>query len=73
MLKRKYARLALYAAPVGGVLLPLAARAEGDATATVTGVLAGVSAFGPIMWAGAAVVVGIMIGVKWIKRARAAA
>ncbi|SFQ45758.1 hypothetical protein SAMN05216567_116147 [Variovorax sp. OK605] len=44
-----------------------------DALAAVTGLSTSATGFGPVMFGLAVTVVGIMIGVKWIKRARGAA
>lgn len=69
--KQKLARLAV----VSPLLIAGAARAEDPATAlaavqTLTTSSAG---FGPVMFGLAIATVGIMIGIKWIKRARGAA
>ena len=44
-----------------------------DALAAVTSLSTGATGFGPVMFGLAVTVVGIMIGVKWIKRAKGAA
>jgi hypothetical protein len=44
-----------------------------DALAAVTSLSTSAAGFGPVMFGLAVAVVGIMIGVKWIKRARGAA
>jgi hypothetical protein len=44
-----------------------------DALAAVTGLSTSATGFGPVMFGLAVTVVGIMIGVKWIKRAKGAA
>lgn len=44
-----------------------------DALAAVTSLSASATGFGPVMFGLAVTVVGIMIGVKWIKRAKGAA
>ena len=44
-----------------------------DALAAVTSLSGSAAGFGPVMFGLAVTVVGIMIGVKWIKRARGAA
>ena len=44
-----------------------------DALAAVTSLSSSATGFGPVMFGLAVTVVGIMIGVKWIKRARGAA
>jgi hypothetical protein len=44
-----------------------------DALAAVTGLSTSATGFGPVMYGLAVTVVGIMIGIKWIKRARGAA
>lgn len=71
-MKAKLARLAaLSAASLGSVsafAVDPTTALEGFTTAS-----AAATGFGPGMWGLAAAVVGIMIGVKWIKRARGAA
>lgn len=47
--------------------------APADALAAVTSLSDSAAGFGPVMFGLAVTVVGIMIGVKWIKRARGAA
>ena len=44
-----------------------------DALAAVTQLSTSASGFGPVMFGLAVTVVGILIGVKWIKRAKGAA
>lgn len=44
-----------------------------DAMAAVTQLSGSATGFGPVMFGLAVTVVGIMIGVKWIKRAKGAA
>lgn len=44
-----------------------------DALAAVSSLSGSAAGFGPVMFGLAVTVVGIMIGVKWIKRARGAA
>lgn len=44
-----------------------------DALAAVTSLSTSATGFGPVMFGLAVTVVGIMIGVKWIKRAKGAA
>lgn len=44
-----------------------------DALAAVTTLSTSATGFGPVMWGLAVTVVGILIGVKWIKRAKGAA
>lgn len=44
-----------------------------DAVAAVTSLQGSSTGFGPVMFGLAVTVVGIMIGVKWIKRAKGAA
>ncbi len=44
-----------------------------DALAAVTSLQASATGFGPVLFGLAVTVVGIMIGVKWIKRAKGAA
>jgi len=44
-----------------------------DALAAVTSLSGAATGFGPVMFGLAVTVVGIMIGVKWIKRAKGAA
>jgi len=44
-----------------------------DALAAVTSLSASATGFGPVMFGLAVTVVGILIGVKWIKRAKGAA
>lgn len=67
-------RFAKFAAPAG--LLGLASLSHAadpaDAISAVTGLSTSSAGFGPVMFGLAAAVVGIMIGVKWIKRARSA-
>ena len=66
-------KLALMAIP--SVAMATAARAEDPATAlaaiqTLSGQAAG---YAPVMFGLAVAVIGIMIGIKWIKRAKGAA
>lgn len=63
------------AAVVVGGLTSLGAFAEDPATAlAAVGTLStSANGFGPVMFGLAVTVVGILIGVKWIKRARGAA
>lgn len=44
-----------------------------DALAAVSTLSTSATGFGPVMWGLAVTVVGILIGVKWIKRSRGAA
>lgn len=71
--QQKFARLAAF----GSALAAGAAQAQtadpADALAAVTSLSASATGFGPVMFGLAVTVVGIMIGVKWIKRARGAA
>lgn len=65
-------------AQVAIAVVPLfvgAAHAADPATAleAVTSLSGSAAGFGPVMFGLAVVVVGIMIGVKWIKRAKGAA
>lgn len=71
MNKRFIGRLAVIPAAFGGVSAFAADPA--DALAAVQGLSTSSAGFGPVMWGLAVAVVGIMIGVKWIKRARGAA
>ena len=59
----------------GALVLSSVARAEDPASAiaAVTSLSGSATGFGPVMFGLAVTVVGIMIGVKWIKRARGAA
>ena len=71
-LARKYgARVAV----VGGTAVGTSAFAVDPATAVeaVTSLSTSSAGFGPVMFGLSVAVVGIMIGVKWIKRARGAA
>lgn len=71
-LSRKYgARLAV----AGGAVATGSAFAADptDALAAVTSLSTSSAGFGPVMFGLAVTVVGIMIGVKWIKRAKGAA
>ena len=65
-------RLALVGAGSAGATSAFAVDPE-SAAAALTSLGTGTSAYGPIMWGIAVVAVGIMIGVKWIKRGRGAA
>lgn len=69
--KQKMARLAAFAPLLVGV----AAHAEDPATAlaAVTSLQGSATGFGPVMFGLAITTVGIMIGLKWIKRAKNAA
>lgn len=71
-MKYKLARLAALGA---GSLAAGSVFAEDPATAiaAVTSLQASSSGFAPVMFGLAVAVVGIMIGVKWIKRAKGAA
>lgn len=59
----------------GAFMLSAASHAAdpADALAAVTSLSTSATGFGPVMFGLAVTVVGIMIGVKWIKRARGAA
>lgn len=74
MTRNSLRRLALAS---GASLAAFAANAQAvdpvSAAAALTSLGTGTSAYGPIMWGVAVVAVGIMIGVKWIKRGRGAA
>ena len=69
--KQKMARLAAFAP----LAIAGAARAEDPATAllAVTSLQGSATGFGPVMFGLAVTTVGIMIGLKWIKRAKNAA
>ena len=62
-------------AAAGGALAAGSAFAEDPATgvAAVTQITTSMGDYGPVMFGLAVVSVGVMIGVKWIKRARGAA
>lgn len=62
-------------ASIPALMLAGAAHAEDPATAlaAVTTLSGNATGFGPVMFGLAVTVVGIMIGVKWIKRAKGAA
>lgn len=61
-------------AVVGGSLAGAAYAADpADALTAVQSLSTSATGFGPVMFGLAVTVVGIMIGVKWIKRARGAA
>lgn len=71
-LRAKYgAKLAVVASSVAAVGQALAAPTTG--VEAVEAVAAGVGDYGPAMFGLAIVSVGVMIGVKWIKRAKGAA
>lgn len=71
-LRAKYgAKLAVVASSVAAVGQALAAPTTG--IEAVEAVAAGVGDYGPAMFGLAIVSVGVMIGVKWIKRAKGAA
>ena len=64
------------AAGLAAVAAMGAAHAAGevtDALSAVTSLSTSATGFGPVMFGLAVTVVGIMIGVKWIKRAKGAA
>lgn len=71
MPKSIYSRLAV----IPAFALAGAAHADDPATAiaAVTSLSGSAAGFGPVMFGLAVTVVGIMIGVKWIKRAKGAA
>ncbi|MDN6888209.1 hypothetical protein QMO14_32020 [Variovorax sp. CAN2819] len=69
---KPFARLAAGAAAMGAGASAFAADPT-DALAAVQSLSTSSTGFGPVMWGLAVAVVGIMIGVKWIKRARGAA
>jgi len=71
--KQKFARLGAIAAGVLVAASSAHAVDPVDAIAAVTSLQASSVGFGPVMFGLAVAVVGIMIGVKWIKRARGAA
>lgn len=59
-----------------GALVPLASFAQSaipDASTQVAQITTGQAAYGPVMFGLALAAVGIMVGVKWIKRGRGAA
>ena len=66
-------QLAVLAVPL--VVLTTSARADDPATAlaAIQTLSTSATGFGPVMFGLAIAVVGIMIGVKWIKRAKGAA
>lgn len=71
-IRAKYgAKLAVVASSVAAVGQALAAPTTG--VEAVEAVAAGVGDYGPAMFGLAIVSVGVMIGVKWIKRAKGAA
>jgi len=74
-LKSKAALLGASAIGVGAVAQP--AFADGvtlpDATAQLTAITTSVGTYSTVMFAIAITAVGIMVGVKWIKRGRGAA
>lgn len=74
-MKNKLARIAALAAFSAGSAGSVMAQAADPATAlaAVTSLQGSAAGFGPVMFGLAVVVVGIMIGVKWIKRAKGAA
>ncbi len=69
----KFARYSI--APAAALLAIGSAHAAdpADALAAVTSLSTSATGFGPVMFGLAVTVVGIMIGVKWIKRAKGAA
>lgn len=69
----KFARYSM--APSAALLAMGSAHAADptDALAAVTSLSTSATGFGPVMFGLAVTVVGIMIGVKWIKRAKGAA
>lgn len=69
---KPFARLAAGAAVLTAGASAFAAD-PADALAAVTSLSTSSTGFGPVMFGLAVSVVGIMIGVKWIKRARGAA
>lgn len=71
--KQKFARLSAIAAGVLVAASSAHAVDPADAMAAVTSLSTSSAGFGPVMFGLAVSVVGIMIGVKWIKRARGAA
>lgn len=67
-------RLAPYAAGAGSLVASAAHAVDPvSAEAALSSLGTGTTAYGPILWGIAVVAVGIMIGVKWIKRGRGAA
>lgn len=72
-LSRKYgARLAVAGGALGAISSAHAVDPV-DALAAVTQLQGSATGFGPVMFGLAVTVVGIMIGVKWINRAKGAA
>lgn len=66
-------KLRLAAIPAAVLAGSVHASDPADALAAVTSLSGSAAGFGPVMFGLAVTVVGIMIGVKWIKRARGAA
>lgn len=71
-MNKKFARVAAGAATLAAMGAAHAAD-PADALAAVTSLSGQATGFGPVMFGLAVTVVGIMIGVKWIKRAKGAA
>jgi hypothetical protein len=71
-MNKQFARFGAGVATLGAAASSFAAD-PADALAAVTSLSTSSTGFGPVMFGLAVTVVGIMIGVKWIKRARGAA
>jgi len=70
----RVAQLVAVAVALGSTGLAMAQETPpATALAALQGVSTGNTGYGPVMWGMAALTVGIMIGVKWIKRGRGAA
>lgn len=65
----RLASVPAFVAATGGVAH---AADPADALAAITSLTGGAAAYGPPLFGLAVAVVGIMIGIKWIKRARSA-
>lgn len=70
---KNFRNVAVASGLLGGVVGSALAADPADALAAVTSLSTSSTGFGPVMFGLAVTVVGIMIGVKWIKRARGAA
>lgn len=71
-MNKQFARIGAGVATFGAAASSFAAD-PADALAAVSSLSTSSTGFGPVMFGLAVTVVGIMIGVKWIKRARGAA
>lgn len=71
-MNKTLARVAATAGAIGAMGAAHAAD-PADALAAMTTLSTSATGFGPVMFGLAVTVVGIMIGVKWIKRAKGAA